>query len=84
MVSGLGQGAVDFTVFTDRSRMHVYFIEVKGADFHFVNANGSIHANINEGARQVRERITEVSQNYQECTPPRPEKLGEAGTPLRE
>lgn len=62
----IGEGKVDFAVFTDRSRMHIFFVEVKGANFHFVNADGSIHADINEAARQVRERIAETSQTYHE------------------
>lgn len=60
----VGEGKVDFVVFNDRSRMHIYFIEVKGANFHFVNSDGSIHADINEAAKQVRERITETMHTY--------------------
>jgi len=58
-------GKGDFVVFTDRSRMVVVIIEVKGADFNFMNADGSINANINEAARQVRERYRTIENNYE-------------------
>ncbi|MCC4596119.1 DUF4263 domain-containing protein [Xanthomonas campestris pv. phormiicola] len=51
------RGKVDFCVFADRSRMAVVLIEVKGADFSFLNQDGSINALISEAARQIRERV---------------------------
>lgn len=58
-------GKTDFVVFTDRSRMVVVIIEIKGADFNFLNADGSVNANINEAARQVRERYRAIENNYE-------------------
>lgn len=51
------RGKVDFCILCDRSRMAVVFIEVKGADFSFVNRDGSINAEINQAAQKVRERV---------------------------
>ncbi|WP_372356251.1 Shedu anti-phage system protein SduA domain-containing protein [Xanthomonas sp. NCPPB 3443] len=58
-------GKTDFVVFTDRSRMVVVIIEVKGADFNFLNSDNSVNANINEAARQVRERFRVIESNYE-------------------
>ena len=58
-------GKSDFVVFTDRSRLVVVIIEVKGADFNFLSADGSVNANINEAARQVRERYRAIENNYE-------------------
>lgn len=58
-------GKTDFVVFTDRSRMLVVIIEIKGANFNFLNVDGSVNANINEAARQVRERYRAIENNYE-------------------
>jgi hypothetical protein len=61
----VGDGFVDFAVFTGRSRMDVYLIEVKGANFNFCSNNSyeSISAKINEAAQQVRKRIGVFNSN---------------------
>ena len=51
------RGKTDFCVFSDRSRMAVTFIEIKGADFSFMNQDGSINVEISEASRQIRERV---------------------------
>lgn len=61
----IGQGSVDFVVFTGRSRMDVVLIEVKGADFYFLNSDGTIHADIHEAAQQIRERYAFINSNYE-------------------
>ncbi|MBB5019116.1 hypothetical protein HNQ59_002414 [Chitinivorax tropicus] len=61
----LGNGSVDFVVFTDRSRMDVVLIEIKGADFPFVNSDGRVHADINEAAQKIRERYAYIRSNYE-------------------
>lgn len=61
----VGNGSVDFVVFTDRSRMDVVLIEIKGADFSFINADGRVHADINEAAQQIRERYAYIRSNYE-------------------
>jgi hypothetical protein len=58
-------GKPDFLVFTSRSRMEVVVIEIKGADFNFLNSDGTINANINEAAQQVRERFGHIDDNYE-------------------
>lgn len=61
----LGHGNVDFVVFTDRSRMDVILIEVKGANFNFLNADGAVAADINFAAQQIRERFYQIQSNYE-------------------
>ncbi|MFP3709678.1 Shedu immune nuclease family protein [Paraburkholderia sp. SIMBA_009] len=58
-------GKPDFVVFTSRSRMEVVIVEIKGADFNFLNSDGTINANINEAAQQVRERFGHIEDNYE-------------------
>jgi hypothetical protein len=61
----VGHGNVDFVVFTDRSRMDVILIEVKGANFNFINADGAVAADINFAAQQIRERFYQIQSNYE-------------------
>jgi len=55
----LAGGAVDFVVFTGRSRMDIILVEVKGADFNLVNANhyGAFHHRVTEAATQIQARL---------------------------
>lgn len=61
----VGEGNVDFVLFTSRSRMEVVLIEVKGAEFSFSNKDGSIAADINYAAQQIRERFYHIRSNYE-------------------
>jgi hypothetical protein len=61
----IAHGKVDFVVFTDRSRMDVILIEVKGANFNFLNADGSVASDINYAAQQVRERFYQIQSIYE-------------------
>jgi hypothetical protein len=61
----IGQGAVDFVVLTDRSRMDVILIEIKGAGFNFLNGDGTVAADINSAAQQIRERFYHIQSNYE-------------------
>lgn len=58
-----GAGVCDFVVFTDRSRMNVVVIEIKGADFSFSTEAGLIAAEINHAAKQVRDRFDHINSN---------------------
>ncbi|WP_407715486.1 Shedu anti-phage system protein SduA domain-containing protein [Comamonas testosteroni] len=58
-----GDGTCDFVVFTDRSRMSVVAIEVKGAEFAFSTEAGLIAAEINHAAKQVRDRFSHIDGN---------------------
>jgi len=58
-------GKPDFVVFTSRSRMEVVIVEIKGADFDFITAEGRVHADVNEAAQQVRERFGHIIRNYE-------------------
>lgn len=58
-----GQGSCDFVVFTDRSRMSVVAIEIKGADFSFSTSTGSISAEVYLAAQQVRDRFAHIESN---------------------
>jgi Domain of unknown function (DUF4263) len=55
----LGDGLVDFAVFTGRSRMDVILIEVKGSDFNLINSNHyeEFNAKIHEAEGQIRSRL---------------------------
>lgn len=58
-------GKPDFVVFTSRSRMEIVVIEIKGADFNFLNVDGNINVNIHEAAQQVRDRFGHIDDNYE-------------------
>lgn len=60
----LSRGRVDFCVFCDRSRMAVVFFEIKGADFPFLNADGTVNAAINKAAQQMRERVEHANSDW--------------------
>ncbi|WP_409461275.1 Shedu immune nuclease family protein [Stenotrophomonas maltophilia] len=55
----IGEGFVDFAVFTGRSRMDVILIEVKGAEFNLVNGNHYQEFNhrVLQAAGQIRNRL---------------------------
>lgn len=59
---------VDFAVFTNRSRMEIVLIEIKGANFNFSNSSSykNISRKINEAAQQLRHKITLINDNYRE------------------
>lgn len=57
-------GRVDFVVMSDRSRLAIVFIELKGADFSFLTEKGTINAHINEAAQQIRSRYAAVEESY--------------------
>jgi hypothetical protein len=59
------EGRADFVVFTNRSRMNVVIVEIKGADFNFLNVDGSINANINYATQQLRHRFRGIDRNYE-------------------
>ena len=62
----VGDGFVDFAVFSGRSRMDVILIEIKGADFPIVNTSGygNLAAKVNEGAQQIRRRLGSIYREY--------------------
>ncbi|MBX8508519.1 DUF4263 domain-containing protein [Pseudomonas cichorii] len=64
----LGNGYVDFVVFTGRSRMDVILIEIKGADFNLLNSDHYKEFNhkINQAAGQLRSRLGHI---YRDVTP---------------
>lgn len=61
----IAHGKVDFVVFTDRSRMDVILIEVKGANFNYLNSDGAVAADINYAAQQIRERFYQIQSIYE-------------------
>lgn len=58
----LGDGYVDFVVFTGRSRMDVILIEIKGADFNLLNSDHYKEFNhkIHQAAGQLRSRLGHI------------------------
>lgn len=63
----VADGAVDFAVFTGRSRMDVVLIEVKGADFNLLNSNHYQEFNhkILEAAGQIRSRLGVIYRSFE-------------------
>lgn len=63
----VGEGRVDFVVFTGRSRMSVYLIEIKGAKKSLRRKNhyGALKAEIQEGHEQLLERASWCNGNYE-------------------
>jgi hypothetical protein len=59
------EGKTDFVVFTDRSRMAIVVIEVKGADFNFLNIDGTVSAPVNEAVRRVRKKFRVIESNHE-------------------
>lgn len=59
------EGKADFVVFTDRSRMVIVVVEIKGADFNFLNSDGSVNCEIHKAAQQIRERYSAIENNYE-------------------
>lgn len=66
----LGRDSVDFVVFNSRSKMNIVFVEIKGADFTFLNKDGAPSAAIGVAAAQIRDRFDFVESN---CEPMRRE-----------
>jgi hypothetical protein len=64
----IADGAVDFAVFSGRSRMDVTLIEVKGAEFHLVNRGHyeKFSAKIDEAVHQIRTRLRHVIDNIKD------------------
>lgn len=64
----LDDGAVDFVVFSGRSRMDVTLIEVKGADFWFLNQDSyeKLSAKIDTAAHQIRGRLGYIDRSIAE------------------
>lgn len=61
-------GKVDFAVFTGRSRMDVYLIEVKGADISLLtnDARPKVRAIINSGIQQLEDREAYINNHYED------------------
>lgn len=64
----IADGAVDFAVFSGRSRMDVTLIEVKGAEFHLVNQGhyDKFASKIDEAIDQIRKRLRHVIDGIKE------------------
>jgi hypothetical protein len=58
------KNTLDYVVFTNRSRMQLVFVEVKGADFPFLNADGSHSAFVGKAIQQIKRRFAYAKQNY--------------------
>ncbi|MCR8843429.1 DUF4263 domain-containing protein [Paenibacillus sp. SC116] len=62
----ISDGFVDFAVFTGRSRMDIYLIEIKGANFNLVNQSSyeSFSSKVEEAAGQLRRRLGDINWDY--------------------
>lgn len=66
---GKGKEIVDFALFTGRSRMTVYLIEIKGAQNDLCRKNHykDFRADVQEGRGQLIQRAAWIKNNYREC-----------------
>jgi hypothetical protein len=55
----------DFAVFFDRSRMNILLVEIKGADFYFLNRDRTLAHELDDAARAVRDHLYYVNSNYE-------------------
>lgn len=58
-------GYVDFAIFTGRSRMDVFLIEVKGAEFNLFNQTGykDFNSKMDYAIKQIRDRLGYINRN---------------------
>lgn len=62
----IDDGYVDYLVLTGRSRMDVYLIEIKGADFDLVNKNKEkFNEKVSEADHQIKTRLGFIYRNYE-------------------
>jgi hypothetical protein len=64
----VGDGFVDFVIFSGRSRMDVTLIEIKGANYNLINGNNyeDFSAKSNQAVQQIRKRLGYISRNPEE------------------
>lgn len=82
----IAEGFVDFVVFTGRSCMEVFLIEVKGADFNLVNSDSykGFSAKINQAADQIRRRYRAIYESLAQSRKSFHDtrRLAESGKPI--
>lgn len=61
----IDEGKVDFVIFTDRSRMQIILIEIKGADFSYLTKSNKTSNVIREAHEQILERFDFIDRNYE-------------------
>ena len=61
----IDEGKVDFVIFTDRSRMQIILIEIKGADFPYLTKSNKISTKIRDAHEQILERFDFIEHNYE-------------------
>ncbi|MEB6480242.1 Shedu anti-phage system protein SduA domain-containing protein [Acinetobacter vivianii] len=63
----IGDGFVDFVIFSGRSRMDVTLIEVKGANFNLVNTNHykNFNSHISKASSQIELRVGNIFKNLE-------------------
>lgn len=61
----IDEGKVDFVIFTDRSRMQIILIEIKGADFSYLTKSNKTSNVIREAHEQILERFDFIERNYE-------------------
>ncbi|MTI62210.1 MAG: DUF4263 domain-containing protein [Firmicutes bacterium] len=62
----IDDGNVDYLIMTGRSRMKIHLIEIKGANFNFLNKyTNKINENINEATQQIDSRSSFIDKNYE-------------------
>ncbi|ADV47112.1 Shedu immune nuclease family protein [Nitratifractor salsuginis] len=61
----IDEGKVDFVIFTDRSRMQIILIEIKGADFPYLTKSNKTSNVIRDAHEQILERFDFINHNYE-------------------
>jgi len=61
----IGENKADFVIFTSRSKMDIVIIEIKGADFYFINSDGTISHYINSAIQQIVNHFGHIRENYE-------------------
>lgn len=62
----VGDGFVDFVLFSGRSRMDITLVEIKGANYNLVTSGSykNFSAKCNESVQQIRGRLRQIYENY--------------------
>ena len=61
----IDESKVDFVIFTDRTRMEIILIEIRGADFSYLTKSGEISDAIREAHKQILDRFDFIEHNHE-------------------
>lgn len=61
----IDEGKIDFVIFTDRSKMEIILIEIKGADFPYITKSNKTSNIIRDAHEQILDRFNFIESNYE-------------------